>query len=61
MHVIVDVRRKKGRLPPTLQIQADNCTQEDKNINMFRYLCSSCGVGVLPGGTIMFSYSGAYA
>jgi hypothetical protein len=35
MHVIVDVRRKKGRLPPTLQIQADNCTPENKNIYMF--------------------------
>jgi hypothetical protein len=34
MHVIIDVRRRKGRLPPTLRIQADNYTRENKNIYM---------------------------
>jgi hypothetical protein len=29
MYVIVDVRRRKGRLPPTLRIQAGNCTWEN--------------------------------
>ena len=32
MHVIDDVRRMKDALPPTLQIQADNYTEENKNI-----------------------------
>jgi hypothetical protein len=40
MHVIVDVRRRKGRLPPTLRIQANNCTRENKNIYMFT-LCAT--------------------
>jgi hypothetical protein len=57
MHVIVDMRWKKGRLSPTLGIQADNYTRENKNIYMF----TLCRVGVLPGGTVMFSYSRAYA
>jgi hypothetical protein len=35
MHVIADVRWKKGRLLPTLRIQADNYTPENKNIYMF--------------------------
>jgi hypothetical protein len=40
MHVITDVRRRKDRLPPTLRIQADNCTRENKNIYMFA-LCAA--------------------
>ena len=40
MYVIADVRRKKGRLPLTLQIQADNCTRKNKNIYMFA-LCAA--------------------
>jgi hypothetical protein len=40
MHVIADVRRRKGRLSPTLQIQADNCTRENKNIYIFA-LCAA--------------------
>jgi hypothetical protein len=32
MHVIADVKRRKGTLPPTLRIQADNCTRENKNV-----------------------------
>jgi hypothetical protein len=40
MHVIVDVRRRKGHLPPTLRIQADNTTRENKNVYMFA-LCAA--------------------
>jgi hypothetical protein len=40
MHVIADVRRRKGRLPPILRIQTDNCTWENKNIYMFA-LCAA--------------------
>jgi hypothetical protein len=45
VHVIVDVRWRKGRLPPTLQIQADNCTQENKNIYMFALCAALVGLG----------------
>jgi hypothetical protein len=34
------VRWRKGTLPPTLQIQADNCTPLNKNIYMFA-LCAA--------------------
>jgi hypothetical protein len=40
IHVIADVQRRKGRLPPTLRTQADNCTRENKNIYMFA-LCAA--------------------
>jgi hypothetical protein len=40
MHVIANVRRRKDRLPPTLRIQIDNCTRENKNIYMFA-LCAA--------------------
>jgi hypothetical protein len=45
MHVIVDVRWKKGRLSPTLGIQADNCTRENKNIYMFTLCAALVGLG----------------
>jgi hypothetical protein len=45
MHVIANVRRRKGRLPPTLQIQADNCTRESKNIYMFALCATLVGLG----------------
>ena len=45
MHVIADVRQRKGRLPPTLQIQADNCTRENKNIYMFALCADLVGLG----------------
>jgi hypothetical protein len=45
MHVIVDVRRRKGRLPPTLRIQADNYTRENKNIYMFALCAALVGLG----------------
>jgi hypothetical protein len=35
MHMNANVRRKKGRLPLALRIQADNTTRENKNIYMF--------------------------
>jgi hypothetical protein len=40
MHVIADVKWRKGTLPPTLRIQADNCTCENKNVYMFA-LCAA--------------------
>jgi hypothetical protein len=45
LHVIADVRRRKGRLPPTLRIQADNCTRENKNIYMFALCAALVGLG----------------
>jgi hypothetical protein len=45
MHVIGDVRRRKSRLPPTLRIQADNCTRENKNIYMFALCATLVGLG----------------
>jgi hypothetical protein len=35
MHVIKDVRARQGKLPPVLQIQANNYGWENKNIYMF--------------------------
>jgi hypothetical protein len=40
MHVITEVKRRKGTLPPTLRIHADNCTHENKNVYMFA-LCAA--------------------
>ena len=40
MHMIDDKRQRKNVLPPTLRIQADNCTRENKNIYMFA-LCAA--------------------
>ena len=45
MHVIVDVRRRKGRLPSTLQIHVDNCKRENKNIYMFALCAALVGLG----------------
>jgi hypothetical protein len=45
MHVIDDVRRRKGALPPTLRIQADNTTRENKNIYMFALCAALVGMG----------------
>jgi hypothetical protein len=45
MHVIANVRQRKGRLPPTLQIQADNTTRENKNIYMFALCIALMGLG----------------
>jgi hypothetical protein len=45
MHVIVDVRRRKDRVPLTLRIQADNTTRENKNIYMFALCASLVGLG----------------
>lgn len=46
MHVINDVKRRKGRVPPTLRIQADNCTRENKNVYMFALCASLVGLGI---------------
>jgi hypothetical protein len=45
MHVIADVRRRKGRLSPTLRIQANNCMRENKNIYMFVLCVALVGLG----------------
>ena len=45
LYVIGDVLRRKGFLPPTLRIQADNCTRENKNIYMFALCASLVGLG----------------
>jgi hypothetical protein len=45
MYVIADVRQRKDRLPPTLRIQADNCTRENKNIYMFALCAALVGLG----------------
>lgn len=45
LHVIGDVKRRKRFLPPTLRIQADNCTRENKNIYMFALCVSLVGLG----------------
>src|SRR5579875_34557 len=45
MHVLGDVKRRKGVLPPTLRIQADNCTRENKNVYMFALCAMLVGIG----------------
>jgi hypothetical protein len=45
MHVIANVRRRKDRLAPTLQIQANNITLENKNIYMFALCTALVGLG----------------
>ena len=45
LHVIADVRRRKGHLPPTLQIQANNTTHENKNVYMFALCAPLVGLG----------------
>jgi hypothetical protein len=43
--VVADVRRRKGKLPPTLQIQVDNITRENMNIYMFALCAALVGLG----------------
>jgi hypothetical protein len=45
MEVIKDVKRRHGRLPPYLRIQADNCGRENKNV----YILALCGTLVALG------------
>jgi len=45
MNVICDVKQRKGSLPPTLKIQADNTTKENKNIYMFAMCATLVGLG----------------
>jgi hypothetical protein len=45
MDMITDVKQRKGRLSPTLRIQADNTTQENKNIYMFTLCTTLVGLG----------------
>jgi hypothetical protein len=60
MHVIANVQRRKGRLPPTLRIQADNCIQKNKNIYMFALCAALVGLGYFQEVHLCFPYSGAY-
>ena len=46
--VLGDVRSRRGTLPPTLRIQADNCLRENKNKYVW-ILCNACGIGVFSG------------
>ena len=45
MNIICDVKRKKGSLPPTLRIQADDITRENKNVYMFAMCAALVGLG----------------
>jgi hypothetical protein len=45
MEVIKDVKRRRGRLPPYLRIQADNCGRKNKNV----YILALCGTLVALG------------
>ena len=46
MHVIADVRtRRGGTLPPVLRIQANNCGRENKNQYMFALCAMLVGLG----------------
>ena len=46
MNVINDIRdRHGGLLPPVLRIQADNCSQENKNQYMFAFYAALIGLG----------------
>jgi hypothetical protein len=44
--VLQRVRCQKGRLPPVLFLQADNCWRENKNWIMFAYLSWLVETGV---------------
>ena len=45
LHVLGDLLQRKGFLPPTLRIQADNCTCKNKNIYMFALCATLVGLG----------------
>ena len=45
MNAICDVKQRKDFLPPTLKIQVDNTTRENKNIYMFVMCASLVGLG----------------
>lgn len=43
--MVSDVQRRKGKLPPTLQIQVDNTTHENKKMYMFALCAAFIGLG----------------
>ena len=45
LYVIGNVLRRKGFLPPTLRIQADNCTRKNKNIYILALCATLVGLG----------------
>jgi hypothetical protein len=54
LHVIQDVKRLKGFLPPSLRIQADNCTRENKNIYMFALCATLVGLCIFKEVSLSF-------
>jgi len=61
-----EVHRTRGFLPPTLFLQLDNCTRENKNHNMFAYLANlveqrvfkKVELGFLPVGCVISARPG---
>ena len=45
MKVLGDVKNQRRMLPPTLHIQADNCSQEKKNKYMFAFCACFVALG----------------
>ena len=45
IRVLGDVRSRRGTLPPTLRIQADNCSRENKNKYMFAFCATLVALG----------------
>jgi len=45
MHMIDDVRRRKGTQAFTLRFEVDNCTRKNKNIYMFTLCTILVGMG----------------
>ena len=45
VRVLGDVRARRGTLPPTLRIQADNCGRENKNCYMFAFCAALVALG----------------
>ena len=45
MKVLGDIRIRQGTFPPTLRIQADNCSRENKNKYMFAFCACLVALG----------------
>ena len=43
---LLEVQKMRGKLPPVLFIQLDNCWRENKNKTMFGYFCWLVATGV---------------
>ena len=53
VRVLGDVRSRRGTLPPTLRIQANNCARENKKQVHVWILCNTCGIGAISGPTVV--------